>query len=262
MSVNYKSIEKVSCSLNTAKVNKSVKKQLTYDGILPTEENKVFLSNISHNIKNPFGALLGYSNLFIEDYSELNDAERILYANEINSTAELTFRYLERFLEWIYYKTGKVQLDIKENNLREIVTTSINDVLSKTNFLCDISIKIDSSISVYVDRESISKMLFYVLENALKYSQPNSIISISAIELDDQISLTIEDNGDGIPEEIKNKLFNISEKIPYSGKFEPGCGLGLILTKEIINLNNSSISINSNENGTKVIIKLPNSLFN
>ena len=231
-------------------------------GILATDENKAFLSTISHNIKNPFGALLGYSHLITEDFTELSEADKILYLNEIKSTANLTYRYLERFLEWIYYRTGNVSLEIKDNNLLEIITTSLKDVLSSTNYSTDLQLNISKELYAYIDEDTISKMLYYVLENALKYSQPNSVINIGAQVKEGYINLIIEDNGIGIPEEIMNKLFNIAEKLSFQNNFEAGSGLGLILSREIITMNGGSISISNVSKGTKVLIKLPSSEFN
>ncbi|MCB0746351.1 MAG: hypothetical protein KDC90_02710, partial [Ignavibacteriae bacterium] len=73
-------------------------------GIAASKENKEFFSIISHNIKNPFATLLGFSDLLLEDYDELNDEERKFYLDEILKSANFTNKYLERFFEWIYYK--------------------------------------------------------------------------------------------------------------------------------------------------------------
>ncbi len=248
MSVNYTS-------------NKVSEKLSSYKGILPTEENKIFLSHTSHNIKNPFGALLGYSNLLLEDYSELSDSEKLLYLSEIDSTARFTFKYLERFLEWIYLKTGKVVLDIKKNNLSEIISHSINTVLSSVDNVSNINICIDEKLYANVDFDSVSKMLVYILENSVKYSQPNADIFITAYETEEQISVVIEDHGIGISDEVMKKLFDISARLSAANSSETSTGLGLILSKEIINLNNGSINLKSNENGTKVTVKLPKNNF-
>ena len=123
---------KLNNSLDTLTTNVSSKLSI-YDqgksnsGIQVTKANQTFLSNVSHNIKNPFGALLGYSELILEDYSKLSDSERLLYLSEISKTANRTYTHLERFLEWIYYKTEKYKTNFIEENLYELILRSLKN---------------------------------------------------------------------------------------------------------------------------------------
>ena len=199
-------------------------------GILPTKENKAFLSIIAHNIKNPFGALLGFSEMILEDYEELNDTEKKLYISEINKTSKLAYKYLDRFFEWTYYKTGKIKLNFDHNNLRELISISVEKTLLSSNYTGEVKLNIDKNIEVRVDSESIVKMFHYLIENGI-----------------------------GIKEEKLRKLFNITENVGVNEKHnEFGTGLGLILTEQLVNLNNGSIKINSSSGvGTTVTVKLP-----
>lgn len=228
-------------------------------GILPTKENKAFLSIIAHNIKNPFGALLGFSEMILEDYEELNDTEKKLYISEINKTSKLAYKYLDRFFEWSYYKTGKIKLNFDHNNLRELISISVEKTLLSSNYTGEVKLNIDKNIEVRVDSESIVKMFHYLIENAMKFSSPNGEVEIKTDVNENFVIIKIIDNGIGIKEEKLRKLFNITENVGVNEKHnEFGTGLGLILTEQLVNLNNGSIKINSSSGvGTTVTVKLP-----
>lgn len=254
-------ISKSSYLTETLKSNRNIDNKLDNAkiGILPTEENKAFLSIISHNIKNPFGALLGFSEMILEDYEELNDTEKKLYISEINKTSKLAHKYLDRFFEWTYYKTGKIKLNFDHYNLREVISLSVEKTLLSSNYTGEVKLNIDKNIKVHVDSESIAKMFHYLIENAMKFSSPNGEVEIRT-EMDEKFTVVkIIDNGIGIKEEKLNKLFNIAENVGVNEKNnEFGTGLGLILTEQLVNLNNGSIKINSSNGiGTTVTVKLP-----
>ena len=125
---------KENINLITNKVKFDNMQQQKSLGIAASKENKEFFSIISHNIKNPFATLLGFSDLLIEDYDELNDEERKYYLDEILKSANFTNKYLERFFEWIYYKTGKAKIHLEEINLADLINNSIS-LINKKFFL-------------------------------------------------------------------------------------------------------------------------------
>lgn len=224
-------------------------------GILANEENKVFLSTVVHNIKNPFGALLGYSELMIEDYSDLNDAERVLYMEEIKKTADFTYKYMDRFFEWMYYKTGKIEYKHEVIEVRKVITSAVKKVLNKTDHNFEIIFEMEDDLAAYADFRTVKKLFYYIIENAVEYSKPNGKINIKAIIDYDFVKIEIIDNGIGIDANKLNQLFDITKISPNN---ENGTGLGLILSEQLIQLNNGSINIKSNNNcGTKVTVKLP-----
>ncbi len=228
-------------------------------GIDATEDNKAFLSIISHNIKNPFGALLGYSELLLEDYNDLSELERLDYISDVKRTANLTYRYLERFFEWTYYKTNKIKFEFEYLNLRELIAEATKSVLSDYDYLGEINFNIPSEFKVFADFTSIKKSFYYVLENSLKYCKEDSLININAKNEQNFIVIEIIDNGIGISEKRIENLFDITKNIAQNNEGpRNGSGLGLILTQQIILLNNGSINLSSELNlGTEVVIKLP-----
>lgn len=228
-------------------------------GIEATEDNKAFLSIISHNLKNPFGALLGYSELLLEDYSELSELERISYLSDLKRTANLTYRYLDRFFEWTYYKTNKIKLEFDYLNLRKLVADATKLALSDYDYLGEINFNIPADFEIFADYASVKKSFFYILENSLKYGKSEGLITINAKNEGSHTVIEIIDDGTGISDKIIGNLFNITKNIAQNNEGpKNGTGLGLILTQEIIILNKGTIYLESELNaGTKVVIKLP-----
>lgn len=229
-------------------------------GIPASKENNAFFSIISHNIKNPFTTLIGFTDLLYEDYELLDDVERKFYLSEIIKSAQFTNKYLERFFEWIYYKNGKVKINIERLELNELINYSINLIFKKFNTQ-NIASDLGSQIFVKGDSESIIKIIYYVLENAVLHSgSENEIIIKSQIDFFNQnVIVTIKDFGKGMSEDQIAKLFKINEDITLNSCSDTkGTGLGLILSDLLVKINNGKISVSSKLNeGVEVKIELP-----
>ncbi|MFZ1289984.1 MAG: HAMP domain-containing sensor histidine kinase [Melioribacteraceae bacterium] len=229
-------------------------------GIPASKENNEFFSIISHNIKNPFTTLLGFSDLLFEDYEQLDDEERKFYLNEILKSAHFTNKYLERFFEWIYYKTGKVKINIENLDLVEQINKSFK-VISHKFSTQNLIFNSDSQIIVKADSESLNKIFYYILENAVIHSgsKDKILIYCEVDEFNESVKIVVKDFGVGIPEEQMSKLFKVNEDITLnSTNGIKGTGLGLILTDLLLKINNGRITLKSKLNeGVEVIIELP-----
>ncbi|MBK8944190.1 MAG: HAMP domain-containing histidine kinase [Ignavibacteriae bacterium] len=229
-------------------------------GIPASKENNEFFSIISHNIKNPFTTLLGFSDLLFEDYEQLDDEERKFYLNEIIKSAHFTNKYLERFFEWIYYKTGKVKIEIVDLNLNEQIKSSIQ-LISRKFQNNNIKFNYNSQIFVKADTESLNKTIYYILENSILHSGSNEniLINCEIDELNEITNIKIKDFGIGISEEQMSKIFKVNEDITLnSANRIKGTGLGLILADLLVKINNGNISLKSKLNeGVEAIISLP-----
>lgn len=246
---------------NSRKSKKATHNTLGFNSfsIQPSKENHAFFSVISHNIKNPFSTLLGFSDLLFEDFDELDNEEKKFYLSEIKKSAKFTYQYIEKFFEWIYYKTGKIKLEFQSINVKETVKTIIGNLENQKNLKIPISVQIDDAITVYADPDSFEKIIYNLIDNAIKFTTSNPKIVISAREYDTKIQISIQDNGIGIAPEDISKLFNISiDPVTIGNSNNKGIGLGLILTKELITLNKGIINVESSiEKGSIFSIILP-----
>ncbi|MCP5060957.1 MAG: HAMP domain-containing histidine kinase [Ignavibacteriae bacterium] len=218
-------------------------------GIEANDKNHSFFSIVSHNIKNPFASLLGFSELLFNDFDELNEEERKFYVSEIKKSADSTYNYVEKFFEWIYYKSGKIKLNFVNINLSECIFDVLNQFNKRYKENIEVNAEVDPNIVIHADEDSIKKVLFNILENAIKFSDKDPTIQISTEKIEEKgkVKVEITDNGIGINKVDLAKIFNITEDPSLIGQSEnKGAGISLILTRELVELNNGTIKIKSN----------------
>ncbi|MDG1278344.1 MAG: GAF domain-containing protein [Algoriphagus sp.] len=206
-----------------------------------------FMQILAHDLKNPFNTILGFLNLLtnnVRNY-EIDKIERQI--NIINNSAQNTFRLLEDILTWVRANSGKIPFEPQKINLGTICNIVIQNLKLTANAK-DITIKqfaIDE-ISIFADRNMLSTILRNLISNAIKFTQKSGNIDVYAESKDRFVEITISDSGIGMSPEIKNRLFDISQKISKEGtENESGTGLGLLLCKEFVEKHGGKIWVES-----------------
>ena len=209
-----------------------------------------FFSIIAHDLKNPFNSILGLSGLLKNNINKF-DMEKInKFVESINSVSLNAYKLLENLLEWSKAQTGKI--DYKPTNL--IFEGLLIDVVSLTENLAgakniSINYKISDCLTVFADPNMLNTVLRNLISNAVKFTNRNGNITITAGRQNDEILVIVSDTGVGINENTIHKLFNISEKVSSLGtEEEKGTGLGLLLCKEFVEKHNGRIWVESIEN--------------
>ncbi len=219
-----------------------------------------FFSILAHNLKNPFWALLGLNKMLDEDYSELSDSEKREIIIRMGSSIENVYKLFEDLLSWAKTQQSAIK-PVKENlNAAELIYTSVKPYeLRAKEKNVNILVNTDENISFYADRFMLETIIGNFVDNAIKFSKENSNVEVAAYNEDNNFVISIKDFGIGIPDEKIEKLFMLGENISSQGtQNEKGSGLGLIICKEFLKLNNGEIFVESKVNeGTKFSIKLP-----
>lgn len=219
-----------------------------------------FFSIIAHDLKNPFNALLGFSTLLLDDYENFTDADRIDLIQTMSDASNNAYKLLQNLLEWSRSQTGSIQWEPDAIRLHEIVTNTI-DLLSNGASVKEISINaiILPNIVVWADANMATTVIRNLISNALKYTPKGGEIRVYSKKSENEIEVTIEDNGVGINDADKEKLFRIDVNHSTSGtNNEQGTGLGLILCKEFVEKNGGKIWVESIEGkGSKFKFTLP-----
>ncbi len=222
-------------------------------------KDKVF-SVIAHDLISPFNSLLGFSNLLMHSYKEYDDEEKQQFIASIHQSASNTYRLLENLLYWGRINTGKIRQSPRNVDLSELVKDSLV-LLNKAAIEKEISFHTDiqEETIVYADPEMLSIILRNLLTNALKFTHKGGDIYISALGRQNDVELTIQDTGIGIPEAWQNDLFRVNEEYNRAGtENETGPGLGLSLTYGLVKKNNGKIQVKSQEGkGSSFIVQLP-----
>ena len=220
-----------------------------------------FFSIIAHDLRNPFNAIIGFSNILVEQMNakEYEGVEE--YAGIIQNSSQRAMDLLMNLLEWSRAQTGKIEFSpetIEIVSLIDKVAELLNDTAQQKSIT--ISRKNSFNLPVFADKAMISTILRNLISNAIKFTNPGGSIVISAEQKQNELMITVSDNGTGIKKESINKLFRIEESTSTIGtQNEKGTGLGLLLCKEFILKHNGRIWVESEwGKGSEFHFTLPN----
>jgi PAS domain S-box-containing protein len=226
---------------------------------LVTTKDKLF-SIIAHDLRSPFNAILGLSELLIENSKDFEVAKSKKFLEIINSSAKSTLILLDNLLNWAKAQTGQIIYKPEKTNLSAVVKEilEISNSIAKLKNISLNYIQTDN-IEVYADLNMLKTILRNLISNAIKYTHPNGEIDISAVQNQNNIEITVSDNGIGMNEETRHKLFEIDTKITTTGTAnEKGSGLGLILCKEFVEKHGGEIWVKSElGKGSSFVFSLP-----
>lgn len=218
------------------------------------------LSIIAHDLRSPFNAILGLSDLLVTNTKNFDDDKNEKYLRIINSSAKNTLILLDNLLTWAKSQTGNNIYQPEKTNLTAIASELVEESksIAKIKNIALNAIQ-TNEVEVYADVNMLKTILRNLISNAIKYTHTNGEIAISAIQNQTHIEVTVSDNGVGMSEEIRNKLFDIDANITTTGTAnEVGSGLGLILCKEFVEKHGGKIWVNSElGKGSAFVFSLP-----
>ncbi|MGK9475279.1 sensor histidine kinase [Melioribacter sp. OK-6-Me] len=223
------------------------------------DKDRMF-SVISHDLKNPFQGLLSYSEMLYEEFNELDDNVKLEIAKGIRSSTKNIYNLLVNLLEWSRLKTNRMEIEIKEINLYELVQEVYNLHMpnaKKKNI--ELLNEIDKKAVVQSDEYMLNSIFNNLIGNAIKYSDDGDKVIARCEFNSDTLEISIQDTGVGIPVERLRTLFKPGSNRSTAGtQNESGTGLGLLICKEMIEKLNGKITVESKEGeGTRFTIILP-----
>ncbi|MFN8256573.1 MAG: PAS domain S-box protein [Bacteroidales bacterium] len=224
-----------------------------------------FFSIVSHDLKSPFNSIIGFAKLLYERYDSYSDGQKRELIEMIKVQSERTFRLLENLLEWSRLQRGKIQFMPIDFNIKDVIENEITLISQKA---IERKITISTHFEVHsvlnADKEMISTIIRNLLANALKFTPEGGKITINIRELitkntPETMEIEVIDSGVGISAENIQKLFRIDQNVKTIGLTgEKGTGLGLVLSKEFVEIHKGKISVQSVEGkGSTFSIKLP-----
>lgn len=220
-----------------------------------------FLRIIAHDLRAPFNAIFGLTDILLEDYKSLSEEEKHQFIEHIANASKQSYQLLENLLLWARTNTGRMDFSPQECKLKSLVDETVQ-LLNPTakNKNIQLLTTIPEELKLTADTEMLKTVLRNLLSNSIKFTnEKDGLIKISADENGNKIRITVSDNGVGMPENVRQNLFRIDQSISTKGtKGEKGTGLGLLLCKEFIDKHHGSITVESKLNeGSKFIIELP-----
>lgn len=242
-----------------ASLEEKVKKRTEELSIAVASKNK-FFSIIAHDLKSPFNALLGLSEIMIENWEQMTDDDKIEFLKDINSTSKNTFNLLQNLLEWSRAQTGKIQVEATKFSPFLLIQETIKVLLQHAeNKKISIKNRMPENIFCFADRNMISTVFRNLISNSIKFTPEGGSIEISVTPKESAYEFCISDSGIGMDKNTLQNLFSITEKVQKPGTAnEQGTGLGLILCKEFVEKNDGKIFIESEPNlGSKFYFTVP-----
>ena len=219
------------------------------------EQIKTLISDISHQIKTPIAAANTFAELLSD--GELSAEERTEYITTLQmSLGKLTF-LTNSLIKMSRLESGIISLKPEKNSLNEIVLQAVKTVYAKAKEKgILITFECDQAFEAVLDFNWTAEAISNVIDNAVKYTPQGGFVRLQITEYPSFLRLDISDNGVGIPEEEQAKIFGRF----YRGKQSvgtDGVGIGLYLTREIINKQNGYMKVSSDENGSTFSMFLP-----
>ncbi len=240
--------------------------KLNYQRIQAEESNRAkstFLSNMSHDIRTPMNAIIGFTNLAIQSKESMERVQG--YLSKILASSNHLLTLINDVLEMSRIESGKIYLDETECNLSEILhdlnTIIIGQIEGKQQELLMDAVDVINE-DVYCDKLRLNQILLNLLSNAIKFTPSGGKISVQFKQKEEApegygaYELRVKDSGIGMTQEFADKVFTPFERERTSTVSGiQGTGLGMSITKSIVDLMDGRIEVNTApEQGTEFII--------
>ena len=234
------------------------------------EAKTTFLSNMSHDIRTPMNAIIGYTKLARRENVTIEEMRDFLA--KIDSSSKHLLALINDVLEMSRIESGKMEMELSQTNLKTVME-EVRDMFATQMQSKSILYLIDYNLRnpiVRCDRNRLNRVLLNLIGNAYKFTDENGTISVSLYEKEFEndeeqeknyamYELRVKDNGVGMSKEFAERVFDAFERERTSTVSGiQGTGLGMAITKSIVDLMGGEISVHTDRGeGTEFVIQLP-----
>lgn len=204
------------------------------------------LIRFSHEFKTPLIAIKGFTDLLLTEYRKNLDDTIIPFLEEIKDGGNRLIHLIHSFLESSQFAKEMIKLDLAEGNLSSLIKASLSELDGLIKIRGHtIHLNIQDEINISMDKDRIYSVITNILLNAIKYTPFGGKLLIQSTVMEDSVIISVKDNGIGLEEEEISRLFTPFGKVEKFGKgwdiITEGMGMGLYLSKEIIDLHKGKI---------------------
>lgn len=208
-----------------------------------------FLANISHEVRTPLNAIIGFAEMLRSgNYGDLSEKQNE-YLNNISISGKHLLRLVNDILDLSKVESGSMELNLEKFDTGFLIRETVSS-LSSMAYGKGISIETKlGNIAVNADSKKFRQIMYNLLNNAIKFTEDNGKITITSTFIDDdKIKVEVKDTGIGISLEDRIKVFKQFQQVDSSyARKQEGTGLGLTLTKKLIELHHGYIDFESEE---------------
>ena len=223
-----------------------------------------FIKNMNHEIRTPMQLILNGPQILKDNFNKFTDQDKLYFLDGMIKATKRLNDLVTNLLDMSKFKEGKFVLNVKGEDFKLLCEELIQDfsLMYKNRIKHDILF--DSDVVVECDKIRIHQVLRNLLMNSIRYSGESSKISITILICDENqknyIKCSVKDEGVGIPEEEKNLIFDPFVGSSVTKEIPGGVGLGLTISKEIIQSHNGRIwvdDIKDGEVGARISFIIP-----
>jgi two-component system sensor histidine kinase KdpD len=217
------------------------------------------LTSISHDLKTPLAAIIGAAGTLKAYSANLDEDSREDLLATVQDEAERLNRFIANLLDMTRLESGAIAPNIALNDLSDVLGAALQrarKVLSNDR----VELRLAANLPmVAIDPVLFEQVLFNLLDNAAKYSPPHATVSIRSRRDSNHVVLQIADEGDGIPSEELESVFDKFYRAQKGDHVRPGTGLGLAISRGFVEAMHGTISAanRSDRSGAVLTIRLP-----
>lgn len=220
------------------------------------KRQKQFVSNVSHELRTPLTAIMGYSEILINEVGNRPDLQKAVY--HLKNESKRLSKLVDEILLLSRIDSGQDNSNFAKVDLSLLVKEAVDKMHFRAEKY-DVRILTDVKSGIFVlgDSGKLIQALVNLLDNAIKFSPPQSLVHVKLFKENNLACITIIDQGMGVPQDEIPKVFERFYRAENAGGVT-GTGLGLSIVKEIVDLHSGTVElISCIGNGTRVTIKLP-----
>ena len=219
-----------------------------------------FFGIIAHDLRGPLTALQGISGLLNYHIKKGNTALLNKIALQIEDSAQNVNTLLDNLLNWALSQQGAIPYHPQRLALQPMIQESLHffkDMAAAKDI--ELTADIPNALHVHADKETLSTVFRNLINNSIKFTPKGGIINLLAEDSQENVTLTIQDNGTGIASDRLDKLFMLNDHNSTScTRSEKGSGLGLVLVNDFVRMNKGTITVSSKLNeGSVFSVTLP-----
>ena len=225
------------------------------------EEKNRFLGIAAHDLRNPLNAIQIYSEFLLDEAAEVLNQEQMGFVSIIHSSSRFMLQLVNDLLDVAKIESGKLELELRNADLIGLIERNLvlnNAMASKKQIR--LTFDHDDHIpNIQIDAAKIEQVLNNLITNALKFSSSGTVINVNLFRTDDEVILSVKDQGQGIPANDLDKLFKPFQRTSVkTTDGEESTGLGLAIVRKIVLGHKGRVWVESEVGrGTTFYVALP-----
>ncbi|MBD3408962.1 MAG: PAS domain S-box protein [Ignavibacteriales bacterium] len=224
-----------------------------------SDDKSRLLSIIAHDVRTPFNAVVGYAEYLVEELDGLSTDEIRKIVSGLYRSAGDVYSLLENLLDWARLQSEGINAKPTTIGVRRVFeeTAKLYRALAERRSV-NLTIECENAVVVFGDRQMLSSIVRNLLSNALKFSEPGGNVSISAAMQQGKTRIVVADEGVGMTDSQRERLFGKDAKPVVADEKRRGAGIGLTVCKEFVELLGGEIFVESElDKGSVFTVILP-----